>query len=99
MCSVRAIAVLTEYFNLLWCLHNDLWGTFVLSYDAYDVHVLTQIVGIWRIWESRDIAGKDHSSEILVVFVKIEETHSTGIVGINDYSLNNHIPIVVVFSI
>ena len=90
---------LAEYFDLVWCLHNDLWGTFVFSDDTNDVHFFTQVIGIWRIWESWYIAGKDDSSEVLVDSVKIEETHSTRVVSINDCPLNNHILVVVVVSI
>ena len=82
---------LTEYSDLVWCLHNDLWGTFILFDDTYDLHFSTQIINIWRIGESWEIAGKDHSSTILVVWMEIEETHSTGIVGVYDYSLNNDV--------
>jgi hypothetical protein len=82
---------LAEYFDLVWCLDDDLWGTVVLFDDTYDVHFFTQVINIWSIRESREIAGKDHSSEILVVCVKIEEIHSTGVVGIYDYSLNNDV--------
>ena len=89
---------LVEYSDLVRCLHNDLWGTFILFDDANYLHVLTQVVCIWRIWESRKIAGKDHSSTILVVCVKIEETYNAGIVGINDCPLNNHVLVIVVVS-
>ena len=87
----KDLVSLAEYFDLVWCLYNDLWGTFVFPDDTYDLHLSTQVIGIWRIRESRKNAGKDHSTEILVVCVKIEEIHSTGIVGIHDYSLNNHV--------
>ena len=72
---------LAEYSDLLWCLYNDLWRTLILFDDTNDLHVLTQVIGIWRVWESRDIAGKDHSSTILVVWMEIEETHSTGVIA------------------
>ena len=90
---------LTEYFDLVWCLHNDLWRPFVFSDNANDLHVLTQVVCIWRIWERREIAGKDHSSEMLVVCVKIEETYDSGVVSVYDCPLNNDVLIVVVVSI
>ena len=89
---------LVKYFDLVWCLYNDLWRPFILFDDAYDLHLSTQVIDIWSICESRDIAGKDHSSTILVVGVKIEETHNSGVVGIYGYSLNNDVLIVVVFS-
>ena len=90
---------LAEYFDLVWCLYNDLWGTLIVSDDANDVHLFTQVVGIWRIWESWEITSKDHSSETLVVCVKIEETYYSGVVGVNDCPLNNYVLIVVVVSI
>jgi hypothetical protein len=68
---------LADYPDLVWCLHNDLWRTLVLLDDAYDLHFLTQVIGIWRIWEPWKIAGKDDSSKILVGYVKIEETHDS----------------------
>ena len=37
---------LTEYFDLVWCLHNDLWRPFILFDDTNDLHLLTQVVGI-----------------------------------------------------
>ena len=64
---------LAKYPDLAWCLHNDLWRILVLFDDACDVHVLAQVIGIWRSGEFRKIAGKDHGSKILVVCVKIEE--------------------------
>ena len=90
---------LADYPDLVWCLYNDLWRSFVFSDDTNDLHFFAQIIHIWRTWESREIAGKDDSSEILVVCVKIEETHDSGIVGINDCPLNNYVLIVVVVSI
>ena len=89
---------LAEYFDLVWCLYNDLWRTLILFDDAYDVHVFTQVISTWRIRERRKIAGKDHSSEVLVVGVKIEETYNTGVVGIYDCSLNNDVLVVIVVS-
>ena len=90
---------LVEYFDLVRCLDDDLWRPFVLFDNANDLHLFIQVISIWGIWESRDIAGKDHSSTILVVRVKIEETYNTGIVGVNDCPLNNDVLIVVVVSI
>jgi hypothetical protein len=87
---------LIEYFDLVWCLHNDFWRTLILFDDTYDLHFFAQVIGIWRVWESWYIAGKDHSSTILVAWVEIEETHSTGVVGIDNCPLNNHVLIVVV---
>ena len=94
-----SVLSLTEYFDLLWCLYNDLWRPFILFDDTYDLYFFAKVIGIWRTWERRKIAGKDHSSTILVVCVKIEEAHSTGIEGIYDYSLNNYVVVVVVVSI
>ena len=82
---------LSEYSDLIWCLYNDLWRASVFSDDTNDLHLSTQVINIWRTCEPRDIAGKDHSSTILVVGVEIEETHSTGVEGVYDYSLNNHV--------
>ena len=90
---------LADYFDLGWCLHNDLWGTLILFDDAYDLHLLVQVINIWRIWESRKITSKDHSGTILVAFVKIEETYNAGVVGINDCPLNNYVLVIVVVSI
>ena len=90
---------LTDYSDLIWCLHNDLWRTSVFPDDTNDLHLFAQVINIWRVWEPWKVTGKDHSSAILVVFVKIEETHSTGIEGIYDYSLNNHVVVVVLISI
>jgi hypothetical protein len=89
VCSVRSVVSLTDYFDLVWCLYNDLWGTLILFDDTYDPHFFTQIIGIWRVWESREIAGKDHSSKVLVVCVEIEETYYAGVVSIHDCPLNN----------
>ena len=66
---------LADYFDLIWCFHNDLWRSFVLSDDTYDLHLFTQVVDFWNLWEFRKIAGKDDSSEVVVVCVEIEETH------------------------
>ena len=90
---------LADYPDLVLCLHNDLWGTFILFDDTYDLHVLTQVIGIWRIGKSWYIAGKDHSSEVLVICVKIEETYDTGVVGIDDCPLNNDVLVVILISI
>ena len=90
---------LADYLDLVWRLHNDLWGTLILFDDTNDLYVFTEVIGIWRIWKSREIAGKDNSSEVLVVCVKIEETYNTGVVGINDCPLNYYVLIVVVVSI
>jgi hypothetical protein len=89
---------LSEYFDLLWCLHDDLWRPSIFLDDTNDLHFFIQVIGIWGIGKSRKIAGKDHSSTILVVRMKIEETHSTGVVGIYDCPLNNYVLVVVVFS-
>ena len=40
-CSVRFTVSLTEYFDLVWCLHNDLWGTLIPFDDTYDLHLFT----------------------------------------------------------
>ena len=89
---------LAEYFDLVWCLHNDLWGTSVFLDNAYDVHLFIQIVSIWGVEKPRKIAGKNNGSEILVVCVKIEETYFSRVEGINNCPLNNYVLIVVVVS-
>ena len=98
VCSVLFSAVLTDYFDLTWCFYDDLWRTSVFPDDTNDLHLSTQVVSIWRIWESWKIAGKDYSSTILVVFVKIEKTYCSGVVGIYDCPLNNYVLIAVVVS-
>ena len=94
----KDLVSLAEYPDLVWCLYNDLWGTSVLFDDANYLHFSTQVINIWRIRESWYIAGKDHSSEILVVWMEIEETYNAGIVGINDCPLNNYVLVIVVVS-
>ena len=78
---------LAEYFDLGWCLYNDLWRSFIFLDDTYDLHFFIQVIGIWWTWESRKIAGKDNSSEVLVVRMKIEEIYNTGIVD----DMKNHL--------
>jgi len=68
---------LADYFDLIWCLHNDLGRSFVFLDNTYDLHLFTQVVNFWNFWEFRKIAGKDYSSKIVVVCVEIEETHTS----------------------
>ena len=67
---------LADYFDLIWYLHNDFWRSFVLFDNTYDLHLFTQVIDFWNFWKSQKIAGKDYSSEIVVVCTEIEETHA-----------------------
>jgi hypothetical protein len=45
----KDLVSLAEYFDLVWCLYNDLWRTLIFLDDTYDVHFFTQVIGIWRV--------------------------------------------------
>ena len=68
---------LVDYFDLIWCLYDDLWRPFVFFDNPYDLDLFTQVVDFWNLWEVRKIAGKDYSGEVVVVCVEIEETHTS----------------------
>jgi hypothetical protein len=90
---------LVEYFDLVWCFHNDFRRVFVFCDNADDADGFAQVVGLWRIGESWKIAGKDYGSEVVVVCVKIEEAYDTCVVGVDDCAFNNDVLIVVAVSI
>jgi hypothetical protein len=89
---------LVGYPDLGWCLYNDFRRVLVFCDDADDVHGFAQVVGFWEIEERREIAGKDYSSEVSVICVKIEEAYCTCVMGIDDCAFNNHVLVIVIVS-
>ena len=89
---------LAQYSDLIWCFHNDFGRALIHLDDANDLDAFSQIEGLWRHYELREVTGEDHCSEVAVVFAEVEKTHDTRVVGSNDYSFNNDALVVVFVS-
>ena len=68
---------MAEYPDLSWCLYDDFWRALVLFDEADDLDSFAQVVDLWNKRESWKVGSKDDGSKVLIVGVKIEETHYT----------------------